>query len=137
MLNSSPSSRRTLIAVDDDTEVLNQVTETLGKFYTVLTTSNAQRALGWLQDNPAVSTILVAQVLRSGLGLDVLEVARSIKPDVRRVLMTSYSDLSELMGGLISGAIQQTVARPLNRTELAMSLMPTDKAAPAASRRAV
>jgi DNA-binding NtrC family response regulator len=123
---NNATARPKLIAVDDDPEALANLTSIMETHYTVLATSNSQRAIAWLEKDPAVSVIIVDQVLKTGLGLDVLESARALRPDVRRVLITRYTDLANLVKGLHSGAINRMVSKPLVRGELASILAPAE-----------
>ena len=124
-MNTS-NGRPTLIAVDDDTNALANLTSAMESHYTVLATSNASRALAWLEKDPSVTVIVVDQVLKTGLGLDLLESAKTIRPDVRRVLITGYTDLASIIGGLHSGAINRMVSKPLVRGELTSVLAPAE-----------
>ena len=107
------SARPTLIAVDDDPEALANLTSAMEPFYTVLATSSSQKALAWLERDKNVSVIVVDQVLKTGLGLDLLEQAKTLRPDVQRVLLTRYTDLANIIGGLHSGAINRMLTKPL------------------------
>ncbi len=64
---------QSLIAVDDDAEVLREITRALETRFTVRATSSARQALAWLQSDTAVSVLITGQVLRSGMGVDLLE----------------------------------------------------------------
>jgi adenylate cyclase len=119
-------SRPSLIAVDDDPEALRHLTSVMEAHYKVLATSTPSRALAWLENDPSVAVIIVDQVLKSGLGLDVLESAKTLRPDVRRVLITRYTDLAGIVHGLHSGAINRMVSKPLMVGELALALAPME-----------
>ena len=67
---------------------------------------------------------LTEQVMRFGNGLQILETARSMPPDVRRVMLTNYSDLASLVNGLHSGAIEHLVQKPANDAELVLAVAP-------------
>ncbi len=116
------AQRRTLIAGEDGREALNHLSQVLGDHYNVLATCDPRRALGWLENDSSVTVIVVEQVLKSGLGLDILESAKVLRPDVRRVLITRYSDLSGIVQGLHSGAINRMISKPLLRGELAAAV---------------
>jgi ActR/RegA family two-component response regulator len=66
-----------------------------------------------------IKLLMVGQVLRSGMGVDLLENARRIRPDVRRVLLTNYNDMTGVIQALHSGAIDRTVGTVSLHGELA------------------
>jgi response regulator RpfG family c-di-GMP phosphodiesterase len=109
---------QTIIALDDDTRTLRQISELLSQHFNILTTSDPQKALGWLESNPSVSSILVEQSLRKGAGLDVLENARRVRPEVLRILITRYADLPNIVKGLHTGTIHRLISKPLIPGEL-------------------
>jgi DNA-binding NtrC family response regulator len=109
---------QTVIAVDDDSRTLRQISEILGQNFSVLTTSDPRKAIGWLESNNSVSTLLVEQLLRNGVGLEVLESARRLRPGVIRVLITRYADLPAIVNGLHTGAIHRLLSKPLVPAEL-------------------
>jgi ActR/RegA family two-component response regulator len=121
---SSSIKRQTLIALDDDAESLRQLSAVMTPFFNVHATGDPRMALGWLQNDPSVAVIVVEQVLRSGLGVDVLESARQIRPDVRRILITVFTDLASIVDGLHRGAIEKMISKPLVRGELVSALCP-------------
>jgi thioredoxin reductase (NADPH) len=113
---------QSLLAVDDDTEVLRQITRSLESRFAVRTTSSWAQATAWLQMDKTIKLLMVGQVLRSGMGVDLLENARRIRPDVRRVLLTNFADMTGLIQGLHSGTIDRTIGTSSLHGEL-MALM--------------
>jgi hypothetical protein len=71
-----------------------------------------------LQNDLRISAILVSQTLRGGCGLDLLVDAKRLRPDVRRILIANYEDLSSIIPSLHSGVIQRTISRPIDAREL-------------------
>jgi len=116
-----------LIAVDDDIEAIRQLTVAVRAHYVVRGTADSRRALDWLEKDKkdkSVAVIVVDQMLRCGPGVDLLENARELRPDVRRVLITKYLDVSVLVQGLHSGAINRMISKPLLHGELQTVLTP-------------
>ena len=114
--------RPSLIALDDDVETLRTITQIVSPMYSVLATSDPRRALGWVQNDPSVSVIAVEQVLKAGMGLDVLEMAQQLRPEIRRILITGFTDLASIMDGLHNGAIHKMVSKPVLRADLTAAL---------------
>jgi ActR/RegA family two-component response regulator len=123
---------QTLVAVDDDAELLREISRSLSHRFLVLSTSDSEQGMEWVRNDLSVRILIVGQVIRSGLGIQVLEGAMQIRPDVRRILITSYDDLSELVQGLHCGTIHRTLGKGSLHGEL-MSLAAPGTQAPAAS----
>ena len=117
-MNSSITKSRSVIAVDDDIRVLDQISSTLDSTHVVLATSDVRRAMAWLQNDVTVSAILVSQTLRGATAMDLLENALKLRPDARRILIANYDDLSTIVSALHSGVVQRTIAKPINPREL-------------------
>ena len=113
-----------LLVLDDDQAVVAQMSRLFGAYYTVVPLSNPMRAMAMLESDEDVRAFVTEQVMRFGDGVELLSSARSIRPDVRRVMLTNYSDLASIVGGLHSGAIQQLVQKPANDAELLLAIAP-------------
>jgi DNA-binding NtrC family response regulator len=122
MANTKPTC--TVLAVDDDSQVLRQISDFLKPNFNVLTTRDSQRAIEWLQKDPSIVIIIVEQILRSGLGVELLETVRKTRPEIHRVLITRYCDLPSIVHGLHNGAIQRTISKPITHAELTATLAP-------------
>ncbi|MDT7612364.1 MAG: hypothetical protein QOG96_6867 [Pseudonocardiales bacterium] len=113
-----------LLILDDDQAVLAQVGWLFGPYYTVVQLSNPMRAMALVESDPGVSVFLTEQVMRFGNGVELLDGVRTVRPGVRRVMLTNYSDLASIVGGLHSGAIQHLVQKPANDAELLAAVAP-------------
>jgi DNA-binding NtrC family response regulator len=113
-----------LLILDDDQAVLAQVGRLFGPYYTVVQLSNPMRAMALVESDPGVSVFLTEQVMRFGNGVELLDAVRTVRPGVRRAMLTNYSDLASIVGGLHSGAIQHLVQKPANDAELLAAVAP-------------
>jgi DNA-binding NtrC family response regulator len=113
-----------LIVLDDDQSVLSQVGRLFGAHYSVIQLSNPTRAIAMLESDPGVRIFLTEQVMRFANGVELLETVRTHRPDVRRVMLTNYSDLASIVTGLHSGAIEHLVQKPANDAELLAAVAP-------------
>lgn len=119
----APTTRK-LILLDGDQDLMRQVFRVFGGCFMVLHVRNPRRAIGLVESDPQITAVITEQVLRSGDGVELLETIRTRKPQVRRVMLTSYSDLASIVVGLHSGAIQSLVQKPANDTELLVAVCP-------------
>jgi DNA-binding NtrC family response regulator len=121
---AKPSPEFSLVVLNEDPEVLREISSALNSHFKILTTSDPRRALAWVENDKSVRVLMVEQVLRSGLGITVLETARQLRPEIRRIIITGYDHLESLVQGLHSGAIHRMVSKPLQKAELASLAQP-------------
>ena len=113
-----------LLALDGDELVLRTIAQLAAPYYQVLTTRDPRKLLGWLDNYKHVDVVVTEHVLQTAHGVALLESARSMRPEARRVLLTTYHDLPSIVAGLHTGAIQQMVPKPLNPTEFLAAILP-------------
>jgi response regulator RpfG family c-di-GMP phosphodiesterase len=120
--NMEPVRRYSLVLLDEDTDTVRQINHLLGKVFRVLSTPDSKVALRWLESDRSVKVLLVDQNIRGVSGLEILDQARVLRPDIRRILITRYDDLSSIIQGLHSDAVNRTISKPVDRTELVAAL---------------
>ena len=113
-----------LLALDNDDEVLQQIARVIGGYYLVLQVRNPRRAMGLLEIDPDIRVFITEQVMRSADGVELLASVRSMRPDVRRIMLTTYTDLAAIVAGLHSGAVQCLVQKPVSDSELLGTVCP-------------
>ena len=86
-------------------------------------TSDPHRALAWVENDKSVAVLVVDQAVRGLQAVNVLEAAKQIRAEVRRIIITNYEHLEGLVQGLHSGTIHRMLSKPLQRAELT-SLIP-------------
>jgi FixJ family two-component response regulator len=77
-----------------------------------------------IESDPHIGAIITEQVMRSGDGVQLLETVRTLRPQVRRIVLTTYTDLAAIIHGLHSGAIQALVQKPIVDSELLAAVCP-------------
>jgi thioredoxin reductase (NADPH) len=117
--------RPILLAVDDDTSVLEAVVQDLrrqyGNTYRVMRAASGQAALDTLtqlktREEP-VALLLSDQRMPGMTGVDLLERARTIYPDARRVLLTAYADTGAAIRAINSARIHYYLSKPWDPPE--------------------
>jgi DNA-binding NtrC family response regulator len=117
-------TQRKLIALDTDRAALVEVMRIARSWYEVLSTCDPRRAKSWLSEFTDIAVFVTDHASQHFEGENILEYARTRFPDVRRIVLTSYGDLSQLIHGLHNGAIQKLVQKPINRSELTAAIVP-------------
>ena len=113
-----------LLALDEDESTLGQIARVASGHYSVMQLKSPSRALGLLEADPSIEVFVTEHVMRFGNGVELLETVRTMRPEVRRVMLTNYSDLAGIVLGLHSGAIQQLVQKPAGDLELLHAISP-------------
>ena len=117
---SHPSPK--LIAVDNNQEVLQAIAAIASPQFEVMKTSDLRRALQWLETEKEIAVVVAELLLPGASGLELLMKAQQVQPAARRVLLTSFSELTPIIEGIHSGAIQLFVQKPLRAAELASAI---------------
>jgi ActR/RegA family two-component response regulator len=113
-----------LLALDGDEEVLKTIAKVAAPHFTAMVTRDPRKLLGWMENMKEVGAVLTEHVLQTASGVSLLESARTMRPGARRVLLTTYHDLSSIVAGLHSGAIERLVAKPFTEAELLFAILP-------------
>jgi DNA-binding NtrC family response regulator len=109
---------RSIIVIDDNVRLLDQIATILDSAYRVLATSDPKRAVVWLKNDLSVCAVIAAESLRESAGMQMLCTAQELRPDARRILITNYSDLSSIVGRVHSGVVQRTISPPIDARNL-------------------
>ena len=118
-------ARPILLAIDDDVSVLEAVVQDLrrqyGNTYRVMRAAGGQAALDTLaqlksRDEP-VALIISDQRMPGITGVELLERARDIYPDARRVLLTAYADTEAAIRAINTARIHYYLNKPWDPPE--------------------
>lgn len=118
-------ARPILIAVDDDSNVLEAVVQDLrrrfGAEYRVMRASSGLAALDTLAQLHArhepVALLLSDQRMPGMTGVDFLERSRTLYPDARRVLLTAYADTEAAIQAINTARIHYYLSKPWDPPE--------------------
>jgi len=117
-------SRGRILVVDDDHFYQEFCTEILGEEgYEVSVTHSAERALEMMAEN--TYEIMIADLVMPGLGgLDLMERARQINPQMDVIIMTGFASVDSAVHALKSGAADY-LPKPVNPEELKITVKRT------------
>ncbi|MGX7708487.1 response regulator [Methylobacterium sp. Gmos1] len=107
----TPAVRGTILAVDDEPDILVALEDLFEDEYRVLTTSQPAEALELIAAEPDIDVILSDQRMPGLTGDALLARAREIS-DAQAILLTGYADISAVVSALNRGGITGYVTKP-------------------------
>jgi DNA-binding NtrC family response regulator len=116
--------KRKCIVVGADKNTLHQVKEAARQWYDVIDTLDPEHSVKMLESHSDVSVFITQHDADHFDCIAVLEQVRVSHPDIHRVVMTNYQDLSRIIQGLHNGTIQKLVQKPINTLELQRAIIP-------------
>jgi len=103
--------RGTILAVDDEPDILIALEDLFEDSYRVLTTSNPSEALEILHAEPDIAVVLSDQRMPGLTGDALLAEARAFH-DAQAILLTGYADITAVIAALNRGGIVGYVTKP-------------------------
>jgi DNA-binding NtrC family response regulator len=110
--------QRKIIALGHDESTLVQISHVLTPRFVLVRTQNPSQAIARLRKDRDIQVFLMDQALAKSGGMDLMETVRTIRPEVRRIMLTNFADLTTLVAGLHSGAVQYLAQKPIRAAEL-------------------
>ncbi len=118
MVRESQSSCPTILLVDDEQHVSKAISRMLfDENYQIITAVNGVEALEALKHNE-VDLIISDQRMPEMTGVEFLKKARILRPAVIRVMLTGYSDFTDLMEAINEAGIYKFILKPWDEIEL-------------------
>jgi PleD family two-component response regulator len=117
-LDAAPGHQQHILVVDDDSSVLNVITQILQHSgYDVTAVSNAEDALLHLRDDPGCELVLTDVMMPDINGFTLLDVIGRNHSSVPVVMLTAMHDLQIVANAFRHGAIDY-LPKPFNRAQL-------------------
>lgn len=113
---SQPPTKPVLLIVDDEVEILKVLQKSLEDDYDVLTASRAKAGLELLDER--VSVVISDQRMPEMTGSEFLRHVRERRPEVVRIIMSGYSDMTALINSVNYGEIFRYLNKPWDLNEL-------------------
>ena len=110
-----------ILYVDDDESNLAVLEATCINEFKVLTASSGEVALDILRQRE-IAVLLADQRMPGMTGVEILESARKEYPDVVRIIITAYSDLSDAIDAINRGHVRLYLRKPWEPNELIATL---------------
>ena len=111
------TDRPTLLAVDDEPDILDYLERVFRKTHRVVRANNAAEALDLLPRTP-VRLLVTDQRMPGMSGMELLERVAQDYPDVTRMLLSGFSDLPEITQASESGLVHAYVVKPVDSIRL-------------------
>jgi len=115
-------NRIKLLALDQNLKVLYEISRITTPWMEAIVTTDPRDAVARLQKDTDIKIFLTEQVLSNSSGIALLDSVRSMRPDVRRVLMSDAGELRPIIEGLHSGVIGRLLYKPFQPSELLAAL---------------
>ncbi|SFK88657.1 response regulator [Methylorubrum salsuginis] len=110
-------SRGTILAVDDEPDILIALEDLFEDEYRVLTSAKPEEALRLLREEPDIAVVVSDQRMPGMTGDALLAEARRFH-EAQAILLTGYADISAVIAALNRGGIIGYVAKPWDPTLL-------------------
>ncbi len=121
-VEKNTSSPYRILLVDDEPNVLNALQRVLRQEnYQVVTANNGKEALELLRHAPfhLIITDYMMPVMNGG---DLLRQAKTLHPEMIRILLTGHADTAAIMAVVNEGAVYKFILKPWNDDELRVTL---------------
>ncbi len=119
--DGEPGDSRRILYVDDEPENLFVFNATFGREYEVLTAGDGRSALEILETRPA-PVVISDQRMPGMSGVEFLTRVRELHPDSMRIILTAFTDVSDIIDAINLGHIYKFVTKPWEPQELALTL---------------
>jgi DNA-binding NtrC family response regulator len=113
-----------LLCVTESAPLARQIVKVTSEWLEVFHARTPEQATALLDLQKNIAIIVTESDVGDVTGIQILEAAQAQRPDVRRVLLTEYRDLSLLVQGLHSGVVQKSVEKPLREREFLATVLP-------------
>lgn len=110
-------TRPSILFVDDEERVVNQLRMIFRQHYEVHTATSGAEGLAILQRTP-VDVVVSDQRMPGMTGIEFLTQVCRLRPAAMRLLLTGYSDLAAIVGSVNEGEVYRFINKPWDHTEI-------------------
>lgn len=111
-----------LLLVDDEDSVRSALRRTLrGEGYEIVDVPSGEEGLRILKERP-IDIIISDHAMPTMTGLEFLRVARLVRPDTMRIVLTGQADLEMAVKAINEGAIYRFLLKPWDQIDLRVML---------------
>jgi len=118
----SPARRATILCVDDEPSILSALRRLFRAHgFTVLAAESGQAGLALLESQ-TVDLVISDMRMPEMDGVAFLEHVRQRWPDILRLLLTGYADITSIMGAINRGEIYRYIAKPWDDNDIILTV---------------
>ncbi len=104
-----------ILAVDDEVNILSSLRRLLRREnYELLTANSGEEGLKILKEQGEVNLIISDQRMPGMQGVEFLKKAMEIYPDIIRIILSGYTDVTAITSAINEGHIYQFILKPWN-----------------------
>lgn len=112
-------AQHSVLYVDDELKALQYFVEAFEDEFPIYTAANAADAFAILQSRgQEIGVLITDQRMPGEQGVDLLEKARKLNPNLVRILVTAYSDYQTVVDAVNSGRVFRYLHKPWNPDEM-------------------
>src|SRR6185295_11521531 len=109
--------------VDDEEKSLKYFTRAFGEKFSVYTATSAAEGYKVLEAHAdEIGVLMTDQRMPGEKGVQLLDKARQLRPQIIRILATAYSDLDAAIDAVNTGAIYKYITKPWDVPTLEVTL---------------
>jgi len=116
-----PQNQATVLYVDDMPMNLKLFEATFRKDYHIIITESPRQALKILEETE-VQVLVSDQRMPEMIGTELLEIVAAKYPDIRRFLLTAYTDTETVIEAVNVGKVHGYIKKPMNNQEVRNSI---------------
>jgi len=119
----SPYDLPAVLYCDDDALNLRVFDANFGQRFRIFRCSSPNEALALLEQRRGEIGVVVSDQRMPGMsGVELLERARTLAPDAKRMLVTAYADLQAVVDAVNRGQVTRYFVKPWDRAEMLAAL---------------
>jgi len=119
VLKDSPEFPPRILLVDDEPLTLKALERFFRSHgFKVLTAENAVQGLSKIRLNPLIQCVFSDYKMPGVNGVDFLQEAARVRPDVRLVILSAFDDSDILLAAMNEGGVHRYLVKPWNSKEL-------------------
>ncbi len=110
-----------ILAVDDEQDALSVIERALEDDYEILTAGSGAEALEILRVQQ-VDLLLTDQRMPEMTGIELIEHARKIQPQMMRIILTGYTEPKDLIDAINRGQVYRYITKPWDLNDLLFTI---------------
>lgn len=114
-------TKYTLLLIDDEPANLQKLHRTFMDQYEVLLAQTGEEALQLLESH-TVDAVITDQKMPNMTGIEFLDAARKEHPDLVRIILTGYAEVSDLIAAINASKVHKYITKPWAPDDLRMAV---------------